>query len=463
MSPKFTTDNDVVHADDLGDSFDASERCGYEITTDSLPDGWGGWCCHRPVWDGNERCIWHAEPYGKTAADLHEAQEYEHSWPQRYADTDWTRRLDHANLRGYEVNEERQDSRIHHTLSLQSCTLFDADFRHTDFSRSHFIRANLNGASFEDATCESTIFRDCVLDETAFQYANLENARLLRESVRDADWLGVRLHDANLHDSDFSGTNLRLAKLKNTYATEATLANCDLEEAEIEHTDLRDADLRDTKLYETRFRDIRLNEGTQFGEFCTYERRADREATELENPIESRGLLSRVRTAGRRFLNRIRSDSDDIEPLRKSTRVYRLYQRLLREASLPANIREFRVRERHVRRKLALRQNRFLQWIKLSFDRWVMLYGESPLRVVATSFAVILLFAAGYPLLGGLESPAGATTDSLYFSIATFTSLVYGNVQPTTEAARLAASLESLTGALLMALLVFVLGRRATW
>lgn len=50
-----------------------------------------------------------------------------------------------------------------------------------------------------------------------------------------------------------------------------------------------------------------------------------------------------------------------------------------------------------------------------------------------------------------------------YFSAVTFTTLGYGDIQPASGAAQLLATVESFVGALLMALLVFVLGRRTTW
>lgn len=52
---------------------------------------------------------------------------------------------------------------------------------------------------------------------------------------------------------------------------------------------------------------------------------------------------------------------------------------------------------------------------------------------------------------------------SLYFSAVTFTTLGYGDIQPASQAAQALASIESLVGASLIAFLVFVLGRRATW
>jgi len=52
---------------------------------------------------------------------------------------------------------------------------------------------------------------------------------------------------------------------------------------------------------------------------------------------------------------------------------------------------------------------------------------------------------------------------SVYFSVVTFATLGYGDIQPIGLIARLLAGLEALLGALLAALLVFVLSRIVTW
>ncbi|MDY6778292.1 MAG: ion channel [Candidatus Nanohaloarchaea archaeon] len=103
-------------------------------------------------------------------------------------------------------------------------------------------------------------------------------------------------------------------------------------------------------------------------------------------------------------------------------------------------------------------------------------HGEKPQRVVATSVAVILICALLFPLVGGIQVSGteqvvryGAEGSSLietlgrslYFSTTTFTTLGVGDLYPAGIYTQILSGLESLAGALLMALLVFVLGRRA--
>ena len=86
-----------------------------------------------------------------------------------------------------------------------------------------------------------------------------------------------------------------------------------------------------------------------------------------------------------------------------------------------------------------------------------------------------------YPLTGGLRTASGtyafeqpvvdilaATPGQLahvfyqgfYFSIVTFATLSYGDIQPIGAVARAIAGIESLLGSLLLALLLFVLTQR---
>lgn len=98
-------------------------------------------------------------------------------------------------------------------------------------------------------------------------------------------------------------------------------------------------------------------------------------------------------------------------------------------------------------------------------------------HVVAWSIGVILACALAYSFAGGLVDAGGVISfsalpeltaatlgglflRSLYFSTVTFTTLGYGDYHPVGPTAKALAGAESLAGALLVALFVFVLGRR---
>lgn len=112
-----------------------------------------------------------------------------------------------------------------------------------------------------------------------------------------------------------------------------------------------------------------------------------------------------------------------------------------------------------------------LRWVTSAFLNAVSGYGERPQRTVLASVAVVLGSAFVYPAAGGIRDGdavvtyasdgAAAVTDGLYFSVVTFSTLGYGDLEPTGALARAIAGLEALSGAFLVALFVFALGRQA--
>lgn len=286
----------------------------------------------------------------------------------------------------------------------------------------------LDGANFEEAS----------LSETSF---------LAGRSLVDADFT-----DAVLDGADLSGADLRRATFRDVDAHGTSFRNANLHDAVFVFADLRGADFRDARLYRTGLTDVRLNLETAFGERAVYEDEID-QATSDEEVVE-------------------RADSTQW--------VYRELQRLYDENAYPERVHTYYLREMNFRRTRAWEVGNYLQAIKLAGSRWVMQYGTSPWRVVATSLVLIFVCAVLYPLTGGIqeigadsavtyqiENPtdtpsrvlAESFLKSLYFSVITFATLGYGDIQPVGGWARAIASVETLLGSLLMALLVFVLTR----
>ncbi|WP_226480459.1 pentapeptide repeat-containing protein [Natrinema amylolyticum] len=281
----------------------------------------------------------------------------------------------------------------------------------------NFRGASLSGASFlAGQSLVGADFTDAVLDG-----ADLSQADLRRATFRDVDAHGTSFRDANLHDAVFV------------------------------FADLRGADFRGSKLYRAGLTDVRINLETSFGERTAYEDGIERASTE-------------------QFAER--ADS--------AQWVYRELERLYDENAFPERVHTYYLREMDFRRRQAWRVRNYLQAFKLAGSRWIMLYGTSPWRVVATSLLLILVCAGLYPLTGGIqevgadsavtyriEDPTDASSralvraflTSLYFSVITFATLGYGDIQPVGGAARTIAGVETLLGSLLMALLVFVLTR----
>lgn len=83
-------------------------------------------------------------------------------------------------------------------------------------------------------------------------------------------------------------------------------------------------------------------------------------------------------------------------------------------------------------------------------------YGVRPMRVLLFSASIILIFAAIYLRY---EPSVGDIPESLYFSIVTFTTLGYGDIQPTGRWVRLGCALQAILGALSMGMFVGSLAR----
>lgn len=538
-------------------------RCGFVLEPEDLPninleDGGnfskeGIWnridvaCCFRPVWNDDERCIWHADAEDKPVETLVDVR------------GDNPELLDGAILDGVILEDSLSFNGVRlvgtrlSRANIRSANLSGADLRRADLSEANLYGANLSNTNFRQADLSSADLREANFSGADLQWADLSSASLFRANLID-----THIPGGNLSSTDLGGANLTSALLDGVNLTDAYLVDANIDDAdirvatlsrsnlggiELDGVDLRGSDLSEVKLYNAHFQDIRIDVGTEFGHEdqqyrSAYELDADRDAGLVgddakdgdEGEDENSGTdddtptrylataLELVRTplstliawllakqyigpllkrAARLFVlpNPLRrwlfwfnaeedSNKKAIDNLEKAIWTYRTYQLLLREQALPDKVPRYYIREKHARRKLALAKNKPLEWLKLSLARWTMLYGESPWRVVYTSLVVILFSAFLYLPLGGIYVGSAAPTyffdsgielpqflrllldlftpllASLYFSVVTFTTLGYGDIQPASGAAQFLAGVESLLGALLIALLVAVLSRR---
>lgn len=108
------------------------------------------------------------------------------------------------------------------------------------------------------------------------------------------------------------------------------------------------------------------------------------------------------------------------------------------------------------------RDSKVRAWASYVFGRWVYGYGEKPERVVLAGILVMVLWACLYCLLDAAGKGASSFGTYLYFSVVTFTTLGYGDLQPEPGLPRFLAGTEALLGAALMALFVVALTRKYT-
>jgi hypothetical protein len=87
-------------------------------------------------------------------------------------------------------------------------------------------------------------------------------------------------------------------------------------------------------------------------------------------------------------------------------------------------------------------------------------YGLKVSRVIGFGMLIMALFAFLYYLIGPTNSKV---IDSIYFSIVTFTTLGYGDIQPTGDGLRLLCAFEALLGAITMGLIIGTFSNRTNY
>jgi uncharacterized protein YjbI with pentapeptide repeats len=392
-------------------------------------------------------------------------------------------------------------------------TLTNANLRYASLTNANLLYATLTNAHLRYASLTDTRLRHATLTDAYlpdadltnadlqgadFNWGTLTGATLKTVDLSTASLLGTDLEQANLTRADLGGATLYGARLFDTRLldvaindrtefSEACIYDRWADPTDPHHTDQpgfvpHEDGYIDQSAGEIDVDEDRLRQYIAFG---------GRVATALDHRVQraQHDRLSWFRSTGRRELARFRRHQQfsseqahqAVEHSDRAISVYRERQRLYRENSLPDGVPQPYIREKHVRRKRAFIRGNRLDWLKYALSRWVMLYGERPGRVVGSSIVLIVCFGVVYPLVGGVSIEPGAPPDTifdpvlfagqlpealsdllvnLYFSAVTFTTLGYGGMQPARPATQFLASVESLLGGVMIALLVTVLGRR---
>jgi len=405
--------------------------------------------------------------------------------------------------------------------NFDGATFKEVDFTGTNLSGTRFVDAtfkkpssgnqnttfsdsNCAGANFIDADFNTpAIFEGTQFDRLTQLCRNLIDARLNNADLSETEFTDLTLTGANLKEANLSSAEIEAdftnADLSNIYAFDADLSNSKLERTVLDGANLQSADLRGAKIHSAVISDAVIDHDTKFDRISPYEemgreeRNLDSKIEHINRAIWSYNSLSRLSKENalskqaqqyyikEKDLKRKLSWLELCGPVSSSSdgRVGTIkakmgqFQNLLAVSDTP---------EKQFRTRFVGQSRLLLKSLKAEISRRTIKYGEGHWNVLFSLGVVTLLYSLIYPiwgiqqgnkvlrysvtlngiLSGDLYIDWEIWVNSIYFSVVTFTTLGYGDIQPVGFAKYIAAS-EAVIGASLMALLVFVLGRRATW
>lgn len=485
---------------------DSDQVCGYTEEEANLPNGIPPVACEESTWEDRDRCLWHAETPQKPVDRLVDRWE------------DSANRIDGIFLEGLQLGDRIDFS--NKTLyagnfggadlteaNFQDAQLDSACFRETILRSARFDgdQTSLRKARFEESECVDTRFQHSTLHNANFKSANLSSAKFQHADAADADFIDSKLHDAKLIRANFRSTELDTAELH-----QSDCGNANFEAASLKDADLRGASFIDADLFDVDMRDAEVDHKTDFGSQICREFSADRDAewewieswtnlpgeictergpsddtdsqysdsyrSERKHHREQLGRRHRIVGALSRLLNRNPLQSfrqPELGKLKEAQGIYRDIKQLYRENPVPEQRRNFNIREKEMKRKISY-INGDLSWLRWSALRWSMKYGESARQVIWASLGLIMICSLLYPIWGLQFSSQGTVRYSLsggvsietilsflFYSLRRLISPTNGAVNPVGPSEWIALG-ETALGALLTAMLVFVLGRRAT-
>jgi hypothetical protein len=361
---------------------------------------------------------------------------------------------------------------------MTEATFSETYLRRATFSETYLREATFSETYLRGATFSETDMTEATFSETYLTGATFSETDMTEATFSETDLYGATFSETYLYGATFSETDLREVRFLPACIIPTDVENSpnhslgtSLEDVQLEDgTDLRGADLSGARLYQTAFRDVRINDGTQFGledgnygEKCRYDYDPNTDV----------------------------SVEEDTSRLEAAAWTYRRLESLFEENAIGD-----RARNAHIRKEEAERsyQKKQIQNGALSDDPWLVLlrrfivsslnwrlhrHGESLTQLLKISVGFIFACGILYPFVGGIgtdhsEGPYRITSISelftpemwgdiangLYFSAITFTTIGYGDFYPAGTGSRILVALESLAGALIIALFVFVIGRR---
>ncbi len=300
-------------------------------------------------------------------------------------------------------------------------------WRSPNFEGAHLEGANLAGAHLDKVTLPYAHLEGAVLSKT-----HLEKAGLVSTHFEGADLSYARLEEAFLQDAHLEKANLFKANLERANLWGAHLERTSLSFACLDGANLWSVCLAGAKLQEAELSYDTKLERADWGNYILGEER------EAEEEHGNRALFNAAANAYRNL------------------KVWHTQHGLYDIAG------KFYYREKEAGRKsLGWCSKLWYHRLALEFSRLVFGYGERWWNILFWMVGIIFGLAAAYFFWGSFSSSSFA--DTLYYSVASFTALGYGNwaPQPTGWAKGVGAA-EAVLGVSMMALFLVTFVRKWT-
>lgn len=271
--------------------------------------------------------------------------------------------------------------------------------------------------------------------------------------------------------STFNQADLSEASLNATDCEGAEFVNAVLVRASLENADLVRTDLTGAHLFGAHTDGARISSRTklgvdgEIGEVTANDRCRYDTDSPPNGPVESLAL-------DEDYLEEA-DESPRVIQFRRGRSTYRRLEELARQNGLLSLRSSMFVRRQEITRKLFREKNEYMKWVFAEVQRLLFMYGESFRRILAVSLGIVALFWLVFFTSGTVETVDGDTVtanavadnpiliwEALYHSISVFFA---GNAPlvPTGPPGQIFIALERISGPILLAMLIFVLGRRA--
>jgi uncharacterized protein YjbI with pentapeptide repeats len=333
----------------------------------------------------------------------------------------------------FEGEVDWSDVIIKHPMRFDGAKFFEDVNMGAEFKKDVSFRGIIVGGKID--------FRDSNISE------NIEFSRVCingKIDLSELSLIGVSFNNSHIQEGMFWKSDL-----SNATFTDSSLNRVSFERAILTQADFFGADLRGVAFYGADFRSLQIDEQTEFGERCVYDPKFTGNFTATFD------------------------ENGETSQLTKAAGQYRIIEQLALTNAFPDMVSHNFIRRQDIQREKYLENGMRLRWLRATASKYVLKYGEGPWNIIVSSLGIILSFAFLYPLGGWVRPVDGEPItysaiaedptllgETLYYSTLTFTTLGLGDYRPV-GAGQYLTTVNTTLGAVLIALLVFVLGRRA--